>query len=183
MALSRSAVETYQWGVLLGPFAALSCNVLVQILLVRARAGTHFLRSNVEAFLSGGLVLAATNTFLLRACPESNSTIHHLMMNNILLYISLSYCFYHFVNMGHSSLRLRIFQEVAKQKNGISLPDISNFYNERTLLSLRLQRLNESGDVVERDGRFFVARSRLIIISRLIVSTKYIILGKWSEFE
>ena len=55
--------------------------------------------------------------------------------------------------------------------------------HEPALMQMRLERLTESGDIVESNGRYFIGRKRFIAIAKVIFALKAFILGKGSEFE
>jgi hypothetical protein len=101
---------------------------------------------------------------------------------NLPLYAALSYCFFTFANLGQSSIRVRIYDEIAKQGTGVSSLQIAQEYDEAALMENRLQRLVESGDLVLRQGQYFLGRKRLVPIATIIFATKRFILGKTSEF-
>jgi hypothetical protein len=60
---------------------------------------------------------------------------------------------------------------------------VARQYADDALVQVRLQRLVESGDVVKREGRYFVGRTRLVKISNIIFMAKGLLLGRASEFE
>jgi hypothetical protein len=101
---------------------------------------------------------------------------------NLPLYAALSYCFFTFANLGQSSIRVRIYDEIAQQGIGVSSAQIAQEYDEAALMENRLQRLVESGDLVLRHGHYFLGRKRLVPIASIIFATKRFILGKTSEF-
>ncbi len=101
----------------------------------------------------------------------------------LLSYAGLSYCYFHFVNLGQSSIRVRIYSEVVNNPMGLKIDTLKQDYNETTLVKTRLQRLTSSGDVVEHDGRYFVGRYRLVVVARILFFAKQLLLGKKSEFN
>ena len=101
----------------------------------------------------------------------------------VLSYTGLSYCYFHFVNLGQSSIRVRIYTELVDNPLGLEIGSLKQVYNETTLVETRLQRLISSGDIVESDGRYFVGRCRLVVVARILFFAKQLILGKKSEFS
>lgn len=60
-----------------------------------------------------------------------------------------------------TSVRMRLVREIAKSgPQGISLESLLNRYNAETIVSIRLQRLKGSGDIIEKDGRYQIANNR-----------------------
>ena len=60
-----------------------------------------------------------------------------------------------------TSVRMRLVREIAASAgNGVSLQELLSRYNPETLVNIRLQRLVGSGDLIEKDGRFRLGRSK-----------------------
>jgi hypothetical protein len=165
------------------PIAALAVNVIAQVMLVRLRKGTHFLRSVVEGCFSGMCALAAMEAFLLFSHDHTGETVAIALLVNFPTYMALSYCYFNFANLGQSSIRIRIYSEIAGAADGVRIEQIGQEYNEDTLMQMRLQRLTESGDLCEKEGLYFIGKKRLTIASKVIFALKKFILSKESEFE
>ena len=170
------------WWLVIAPVAALTINVVGQIVVFRLQHGRHFLRSIAAGFAVGGLILVIAHCLYplrldsLEAWPEA-------FLVNVPCYAALSYCFFNFANLGQSSIRVRIYARVAAQPDGVSVSEIAREYNEAMLMEMRLQRLVESRDLVLRDGRYFLGRTRFVPIAKVIFGIKRLILGKVSEFD
>ena len=183
MGPSPKVADWWPYAPLLGIVAALAVNVLAQITLVRLSRGTHFLRSAAGGFAAGLLALALLEAGLVTAQPLAGETWEKTLLVGLPTYVALSYCFFNFVNLGQSSIRIRLYSEIAAIPSGVSVEQMAREYNEEALMHARLHRLTESGDIVERDGRYFVGRRRLVSVAAVIFGLKAFILGKGSEFE
>lgn len=177
---SPRVADLWPYAPLAAIVAALAVNVLAQIALVRLSRGTHFLRSAAGGFGAGLLALALFEVWLI---SNSGETWDKALLVSLPSYVALSYCFFNFINLGQSSIRIRLYSEIATAPDGVSVEQMTREYNEDALLHARLQRLTESGDIVERDGRYFVGRRRLVPVAAIIFGLKAFILGKGSEFE
>ena len=166
---------------ILAPIAALAINVAVQVIAVRLWRGRHFLRAVALGFLVGATALLVAEAFFPVASNKRDAWVIGALVN-LPLYAALSYCFFTFANLGQSSIRVRIYHEIAHQRTGVSGAQIALEYNETALMENRLQRLVESGDLLLRDGHYFLGRRRLVPIASIIFATKRFILGKMSEF-
>jgi hypothetical protein len=164
------------------PIVALAVNVLTHVAVFRLRRGAHYFRSIVEGFLVGGLALAVIETALVVRSPSADRAILALLVNGP-AYAALSYCYYSFVQLGHTSIRIRMYSDIAAQTAGLPVQQIEMEYGETALTQMRIRRLQESGDFVERDGRFFTGRRRLVHIANIIVGAKRLLLGRTSEFD
>jgi|ERR1700686_2317901 len=170
------------WWPVIAPIAALAVNVLGQIVVFRLQHGRHFLRSIALGFILGGAALTIAQ-FICPPGPDSLEAWSKALLVNLPCYAALSYCFFNFANLGQSSIRVRIYARVAARSDGVSVAEIARDYNEAMLMEMRLLRLVESGDLVLRDGRYFLGRARFVPIARVIFGIKRLILGKVSEFE
>jgi hypothetical protein len=169
------------WWAVFAPVAALAVNVIVQVLLVRVQRGRHFLRAVAMGFMAGAVALLIAQSLFPPAADAREAVVLALLVN-LPLYMALSYCFFNFANLGQSSIRVRIYDEIAREPQGVSIERLMREYDERALMQLRLQRLIESGDVVLRDGRYFLGRRRLVPVARLIFAGKRFVLGIESQF-
>jgi hypothetical protein len=170
------------WWPVIAPVAALAVNVLGEIVVFRLQGGRHFLRSIVLGFLLGGVALVVAQCIYPPDSEPFEAWAKALLVN-LPCYAALSYCFFNFANLGQSSIRVRIYARVAARADGVSVAEIARDYNEAMLIEMRVQRLMESGDLLLRDGRYFLGRNRFVPIARLIFGIKRLILGKVSEFE
>jgi hypothetical protein len=170
------------WWPVIAPVAALAINVLGQIVVFRLQQGRHFLRSIALGFVLGGIALMIAQ-FIYPPDADAFEAWSKALLVNLPCYVALSYCFFNFVNLGQSSIRVRIYARVAARSDGVSVGEIAHDYNEAMLMEMRLQRLVESGDLVSRDGRYFLGRKRFVPIAKVIFWIKRLILGKVSEFE
>jgi len=168
---------------LLSPIAALAVNVVCQIYAVRLRQGRNFLRCVAEGFLGGVFALVAYEYFLQQWRGVSGGAVDHSFYFNTLVYLLLAYSFFHFANLGNSSIRIRIYLEIKKSHGGISLREICEAYNESELMVLRLQRLVESGDVVVKNNRYYLGKARLAVVASVILMLKIFIIGHKTEFD
>ena len=168
---------------LLCPIAALAVNVIIQIVAFRRRGGAQFFRSIAEGFVSGAMAFGIIEAVFV---PGGDSLMNRLAMAllvNAPIYLALSYCAYNFIQLGQTSIRIRMYSEIAARPSGVSVEEMKREYDDKALMRVRVQRLIESGDIVERNGRYVVGRKRLVLISNIIFAAKRILLGKESEFE
>ncbi|MDD5262506.1 MAG: hypothetical protein PHD76_11740 [Methylacidiphilales bacterium] len=183
MDLFPRAADAWFYYSLLSPVLALAANVVAQVLLVRLRRGSHFLRSVAEGCLCGGGVLAVLEAIRIRHLGVSPETLYYVLLVNAPAYLALSYCYFNFANLGQASIRIRIYNKIAKSPDGLRIEDLTREYNEQSLMEMRLHRLLESGDLVEKNGVLHIGRPRLAWAAKIIFAAKQFVLGKASEFE
>lgn len=183
MAPSPKAADAWQWVSLISPVVALAANALAQLILFRVRKGAQFFRSIAEGAVCGAMVGAAITMVLIIKRDVAAGSLLIPFVTNGLSYLALSYCYYHFVQLGQTSIRIRIYTEIVASGCGLTVEEIAGRYNDSALMRLRLQRLLESGDLVERNRRYFVGRWRFVYISRILFRAKRLILGGKGKFD
>ena len=100
-----------EWFYLLSPIAALAVMVVVQAVVLRLRRGEQFFCSVVVGFVVGLLVVLTLQAGLLLVSPRNLDRWVLALVANPAIYVMLAYCFYNFINLGHASIRIRIFKE------------------------------------------------------------------------
>jgi len=183
MATSPEAADGWHYCSLLSPIIALGVNAIAQVIRARACKGAQFLRSIIEGCLAGFAALAVFEVFLLAWRGVSADTVAFSLLVNAPAYAALSVCYFAVANLGQTSLRVRLYAELLAAPDGMNVQEIERLYDTETFVALRLQRLIEGGDIIERDGGYFVARKRLLRFADLMVAAKLILLGKRSEFD
>lgn len=180
MGLFPKAADLPLYCALLAPIAAVGVNVTTQVLAVRLRGGTQFFRSIIEGFVAGGIALIALEILIPQIRQQGLVT---CLFVNGPIYVALAYCYFGLANLGHTSIRLRMYSEIAAAPEGKTTREIEGIYDEGALMQMRLQRLVESGDIVHKDGYYFVGRKKLVYMAKILLACKHILLGKKSEFE
>jgi hypothetical protein len=170
-------------GSLFSPIAALAINMAVQIVGFRLRRGSHFFRSVMEGFFLGALALLIIESLLIIGDETRSDGVTMALLVNLPTYLALSYCYYSFVQLGQTSIRLRMYSEIASRAAGVTIAEMEREYDESALTDMRVQRLIESGDILEKEGRYFIGRRRLLLVVHIIFAAKHILLGKKSEVE
>ncbi len=165
------------------PVTALVVNMAVQLLAARARRHPGLLPSVLAGFVAGlvatcGLEIGLWNW---QGIPWSQAA--PFLVVNVGTYAALSYCFFGFLNLGETSLRIRIFNELRQTPAGLSEEEMSARYNYRRMMEVRLERLVRGHQVVEREGRYFLEGRALRGIAALVRAAKLVVVGKASEFE
>jgi hypothetical protein len=136
----------------------------------------------LAGFSSGAIALWIAEISIISHPPSLLDCIAEFSVRT-LSYGGLSYCYFHFVNLGQSSIRVRIYSELVDNPLGLEIETLKQAYNESTLIASRLQRLSSSGDIIEHNGIYFVGKSRLVVVARILFFAKQLILGKKSEFN
>lgn len=159
--------------------AALAINCLSQIGMIRATGGRM---SIVKSLLSGyafgliGLALCWSSSV---TADSGRRDLWAMLVVDAMLYTVASYCWFHYVNIGDASVRIRVLRELADAERPLSRQEILDRYSAATIIDSRLQRLVASGQLVESDGRYRLGKPRMIMVARFFDFLKFVVLGKW----
>lgn len=166
----------------LAPLAALAVNVLVQVAVFLLAPQRGLLRSELIGFVAGGVGLTLVHTFT-GGVVQSSSETAALLVVNLLTYGALGYGYFHFANLGETARRVRIVRELSESPDGLTLEEILKRYNAREIFDRRLRRLIGTGQIVLRDGRYYIASPVVTAMAGGVLLLKLLFLGKGSEFE
>jgi len=168
---------------ILCPIIAIVVNVVAQIIAFRSRRGTHFFRSVVEGFMAGAIACAIIEIIFALSHGFSKEYWALVFLVNAPIYLALSYCTYNFVQLGQTSIRIRMYSEIAAAPDGIDIEELKREYDDEALMRARLKRLLESGDIVGNNGQYCIGRKRFLVIAAVLFGAKRFLLGRESEFE
>lgn len=167
----------------LNPIIALIFNVLFQVLGFRYVIISSLLKSLFLGCFFGFIVLISLEFCIFLVGVNSGKDSLYLAMVNVITYSALSYCYFHFVNLGETARRIRIVRELYKAKNGLSMKELLSIYNAREMVEMRISRLLNSGQIICKNNKYYVGKPVILFISKIIIMMKIIILGKKSEFD
>jgi hypothetical protein len=165
------------------PIIGLIINVFVQIFGVRYIPGLTLLKSVIAGFVVGSISVIGLACYLWRYFPILPQILLGLMTTNFLIYSGLGYCYFHFINLGETARRIRILRELCETPEGLSQEEILERYNAKHIVDMRLRRLLDNGQIVERQGRYYIGSPVMLFIAKSIIALKFVILGKRSEFD
>jgi hypothetical protein len=172
-----------EWFYLASPIVALAVMVVSQAVVLRLRRGEQFFGSVVAGFLAGLVVVLALQAVLLFVYPRNLDRWVLALVANPAIYVMLSYCFFNFINLGHASIRIRIFKECDERGGFITHDELRAVYDDELIKEARLQRLLEGGDVVRENGRWRLVNPRLVPVAKMVFGLKKFVLRRESEFD
>jgi hypothetical protein len=174
---------TPEWLYLASPIVALAVMVVFQAVVLRLRRGEQFFGSVVVGFLAGLLTVLALQVVLLVVFPRNPDRLVLGLVANLAIFGMLAYCFFNFINLGHASIRIRIFKECDDRGGFITHEELRAVYDDELIKEARLQRLLEGGDVVRENGRWKLVNPRLVPVAKMVFGLKKFVLRRESEFE
>ncbi len=167
----------------LSPLISLGVNIISQICCCRYCKRLSLLKSVFAGFAFGAFSLLLINICCLKGLCLSFPDNMASFLTNAITYSALGYGYFHFINLGETGRRIRIIIELLNHKKGLSGEEILDRYNAKDIIQKRINRLVESGQITEKNGRYYTHSPVLLTIARIIVGMKIVVLGKKSEFS
>lgn len=161
----------------------LGINVVCQVCTCRYITGFGLLKSIFVGFVFGICSLIFIELYCLSQAPLSLLGNVSSIFVNVITYSALGYGYFHFINLGETARRIRILRELYDSKEGFSMEEIINRYNAEEIVDRRIDRLVNNGQIIFRNGKFYIGRPSMLYIARIIVILKLLFLGKRSEFD
>jgi hypothetical protein len=168
--------------VFLLPLAAVMFNVISELILLKTILKASLLKSIVAGFFLGmvALLVMVFAGFVTDWFPGLIS------VNNLFslagFYFCLSYTYFHYMNIGQASLRIRILHELKGKESGLEQAKIFQLYNAQSMIDFRLERLTLSGEILKKNGHYILGKPRLILAAKIFELLKRVIYGKKQYF-
>ena len=167
---------------LLAPLVALGAMAVSHAVLCRIRPDAAILNLVVVAGFAGLGGLLATQLLAVFAGQTLGGAFVAMMLVDGPIYACLAYGYANFVNLGHASVRIRIYRELLDSPEGIRISELRAKYDEAGMLSTRLRRMLDAEDLVFDGVVYRIKKARLLAISNVIFALKKTVLGRHSEF-
>lgn len=159
----------------------LICNVLVQIITYRCFPKQGLLKSVFLGFGAGILILFFWEFRIYWAVHFSVKEPIAVMLGDLITYVSLGYCYFHFINLGETARRIRILRELKDSSGGLTLNEIFARYNAQEILENRISRLLKNGQIILVNGKYYIGKSFLLYMAKFLVFLKFILMRKKDE--
>lgn len=141
------------------------------------------LKSIFLGFLTGAFIIIFGEIYTVFTASLPLRDFISILIVNVITYSALGYCYFHFINLGETARRIRILREIYDSNDGLTVQEILNEYNAKQMIDVRLSRFLNNGQVLHKNGRYYVGNPTMLLIAKIIVGMKSILLGKKSEFE
>jgi len=167
----------------ISPVIGLAANAIIQVLSVRYLSGVGLLKSIYLGFFAGFCSLLMINI----SYSNSSSFLFQDMfmpgVANLIIYIALGYCYFHFVGLSETARRIRMLMEIYGSKEGLSQEELLARYNAKEIVKKRMDRLLSNGQLIRRDSKYFIGKPVVLLIANSVMLLKLLLLGKRSESE
>lgn len=166
---------TVDYWLLAAPLAGSAANVISQIMLARMLSGERLVLVIVAAFCAGLLATGAMIGFALSMADLPTSDALGLAASALIVYCAAGFVLFALVNLGETSLRIRMMRTLLDNPGGITRDDLIASYDDRALITVRLQRLqdNTQARVVDeiyysRPSLFFFGAAVIRLLQRIV---------------
>ena len=154
-------------------FAAHLAAHIASYKVTRGKIGLY--TSLLAGFVIGWLAVIA---IVLSHSGQDIQLLLYRILEGGLCFSFIWYCFFHFVNIGETSLRIRVLGELQESGRAMSFIELSSVYNPRMIVEARLARLRQSGEIGERAGQYSVAKPKLLLVAKVIRFLRLILHGE-----
>jgi len=158
-------------------------NAMVQIFTCRTFPEQGWVRSFVNGFVAGLAAMGLAGAALYSLCAFQGRDFLFLFLGNLIMYGSFSFFYFSVVNGGKSALRVKLLEELAGHRHGITLEEMFRRYRAEDLFRARVERLEGYGQIVHRGGRYHVGKPVMLLMSKAVFFVKMVVTGKKSEFN
>lgn len=159
-----------RWVLLTGPVLALAVNCATYLV------ARHALGSGLAGSILAGLAvgLAAIVAGTIAALEFAGVDPWELSISYVGTYLALSFCFWTFLNLNVTSLRIRVLRELWKAGGTAPLSKLLVAYSEEERLNRRLDRLVSGGQISLVNGRWKLKSRVLLVMARCFDALRWI---------
>lgn len=161
----------------LSPVLGLGVSCVSHVILSRLRVGRAPYEPLVNGFLTGFAAMIVMTAIALRDLAVPATDAAALTVLNGLIYSALGWCYFHFVNLGIASLRIRVLEEIAEAGSVLPVDVLRRRYDDTRMAETRIQRLLAGGHLVVRGERFHSGASRFLLTARMFEVLRRLIIG------
>lgn len=166
----------YPW-LVAAPVVGLAVYTLSHLILARLRHWHSPYPPLIMAFVPGLLATGACSAWALKAMQAGPLDVVAFGALNGLTYAALGWGYFHFVNMGIASLRIRMLREMEEAGGSLERSRLLGEYNSDSVAALRIRRLTAGGHFVVIDERYYIGKRRFLIVARLFDGLRRFLFG------
>lgn len=156
------------WLTTAAPIAGLCIDVAVQIAVARAIG-------RIGASIVGGALAGTVSTIAVLVASRSGISVGVVA---IITFFALAFCFWTFLNLNVTSLRIRILRELLHAGGSVSVEQLAAQYSDDEFLSRRLARLEAAKQLSFVEGRWRLESRVLLVLARTMDAARFIVLPR-----
>lgn len=150
--------------------------ILLQIIMHRVGVTRSIIKSFFVCFIIGLITLITTQILFLTQLHSTGTEVAFILTLNLLIYFSSAYCFINFLNIGDTSIRVRILAELADNGPHTEV-EIIDKYGAQKIAELRISRLIASDQIRVKGNNLFPGKPRQILLAKAYLLLRRIIFG------
>jgi hypothetical protein len=166
----------YWW--LAAPLAGSAANLIAQVAFARILSGERLVLVIIAAFCAGLVATGATIGFALSRTELPASDVLGLAASVVIIYFAAGFVLFAIVNLGETSLRIRMMRVLLDSPGGITRDKLLASYDDRALITVRLQRLRDNRQARVVDEIYYSRPSFLFFACAGIRLLQRIVYGK-----
>ena len=161
----------------LAPVIGLAVYCTCHIALTRVLRTQSPYAALLLAFVPGLACMLATTCAALAAMQAAWTDRAAYIFLNLTTYGALGWGYFHFVNLGIASLRIRILEELLDAGGSLPASALQMLYNTDRLIDTRIQRLNHGGHLLVSEGRYRIGKTRFLVTAKVFDWLRLLIFG------
>jgi hypothetical protein len=169
---------TADYWLLAAPLAGSAINVIAQIIIARMLSGERLVLIIVAAFCAGLVATGAMVGFALSMADLPTFDALGLAASVLIVYSAAGFVLFAIVNLGETSLRIRMMRALLDNPDGITRDELLASYDDQALIAVRLQRLRDNTQARVVDGTYYSRPSFLFFAAAGIRLLQRMLYGK-----
>lgn len=169
---------TVDYWLLAAPLVGSAVNVVAQVILARMLGGERLLLVIIASFCAGLLAAGAMTGSAFSMADLAAPDRFGLAASVLLVYCAASFVLFAIVNLGETSLRIRMMRVLLDNPAGLSREELIASYDDRALITVRLQRLQDNMQARVVDGVYYSRPSFFFLGAAVIRLLQRIVYGR-----
>ena len=160
---------------LASPLIGLLINTFIHIITYRYKKKLGLLKTLLIGFIGGFFTVLVIE--IVYQIPTKLTTMEIAAQSslNIISFIALGYCYFHFCNLGETGRRIHIIREIWDNNNSLSMNNLLESYNAKTIIHARLQRMINSKQIFYQDNKYFTKNSPMLYMAKSMALLKSVL--------
>jgi hypothetical protein len=170
---------TTDYWLLAAPLAGSAVNIIAQIILARMSCGERLMMVIVAALCAGLVATGAMTGFALSMADLPTLDALGLTASVLIVYGAAGFVLFAVVNLGETSLRIRMMRALLDNPGGITRDELIASYDDQALIAVRLQRLQDNaqarvvdGIYYSRPSLFFFGAAAIGLLRRIVYGSR-----------
>ena len=154
---------------IMAPVMGQLINTIMHITWSQVTKGKSHLSSIVLSFLAGELIQILFTCDTLYRCSASTQDWVGALALNSMTTLGFGYCYFTFVNLLKTSLRIRVLDELqANRKMGMTEFELSKIYDAKDVASMRIFRLESWGQIKRHGDKLYPVHGGFYLLALVL---------------